>query len=121
MDRNPADSLNPELKATYDRIMGVSAQVPTPQTRTPAQQVTTTNIPPSPNPVSEENRQSQPRKISAFQPPQIHTTIDAIGVFETPIRTPRHLVVKVLVVIAFLCLLGYVLDLLKITDLPLPF
>jgi len=113
MDRSPADSLNPELKAEYDKIMGVTNPVPVPQPTAPAQQVAEMpQAAPAP-PVATP----KPRIISALQPPQVHTTIDAIGVFETPIK-PHHYFILVLVIGFLLLCLGALLVWLKIVTLP---
>lgn len=116
MDRSPADSLNPELKAEYDKIMGGTNPAPTPQPAAPTQEVVTVTDVPQSAPASPVSP-PKPRIISALQPPQVHTTIDAIGVFETPIK-PHHYFILVLVIGFLLLCLGTILVWLKIVTLP---
>ena len=105
MDRSPADSLNPELKATYDRIMGVTTPAPTPQPAAPAHQVAPAADVPQAAP-AQSVVPPKPRTISALQPPQIHTTIDAIGVFETPIKPHHYFIIALLIGFLLLCVGG---------------
>ncbi len=123
MESNTSGSLRPDFKATYDKIMGMEAPLPTPPATplTPevehVPQLTHTKEIQYPTVIQEHHQ------ISAFG--NVHTpTIrgEAIGVFSPQKYShSNHIILKFLLMIGVLLLGGYILLWLKFFNFPLPF